>query len=55
VNLVSVCNIVVIFPHIHAGDGIPVDADEVAAQIEKERKKHLDLLTKLFPEDRDAG
>lgn len=32
-----------------------VDADLVAAQIENERKGHLDLLSKLFPEDKDAG
>lgn len=36
-------------------DVMGVDADLVAAQIENERKGHLDLLSKLFPEDKDAG
>lgn len=42
---------------VHAGvsDVMGVDADLVAAQIENERKGHLDLLSKLFPEDKDAG
>jgi len=58
VNLVPVCNIVLTFSLIYADriyDGIAVDADEITAQIEKERKKQLDLLTKLYPEDKDAG
>ncbi|KAG0561499.1 hypothetical protein KC19_9G069200 [Ceratodon purpureus] len=36
-------------------DEMAVDADVIAAQIEKERKGHLDLLSKLFPDDKDAG
>lgn len=51
----ALCNILLTFPLIYAGDRIANNADEIAAQIEKERKKQLDLLSKLFPEDKDAG
>lgn len=51
----ALCSILLTFPLTHVCYGIAVDADEIAAQIEKERKKQLDLLRKLFPEDKDAG
>lgn len=40
---------------VEGGDGIVLDAEAIAAQIEEERKKQLDLLSKLFPEDKDSG
>lgn len=55
VKVILVCDIVLTVLLKDAGDGIAVDADEIAAQIEEERKKQLDLLSKLFPEDKGAG
>lgn len=49
------CNILLIFLFIYVGDRIVNNVDEIVVQIEKERKKQLDFLSKFFFEDKDVG